>query len=86
MATRMYANGASEDVFAIHPPLQTRMNAGGCLRLDFLFITKSFRLAIVGQAKCPESVSISDVQIGEATYALRALSSSASRNLARSSE
>ena len=86
MATRMYANGASEDVFAIHPPLQTRMNAGGRLRLDFLFITNCFRLAIVGQAICPESVAISDVQIYGDTSPLRALTSSASRNLARSSE
>jgi hypothetical protein len=32
-----------------------------------LFITNSFRLAIVGQAICPESVFISAVQICGAT-------------------
>ncbi len=86
MATRMFANGASEDVFAIHPSLQTRMNAGGLLRLDFLFITNCFRLAIVGQTICPESFAISDVQIYGEISPLRTLSSSASRNLARSPE
>jgi hypothetical protein len=48
------------------------LNAGLCERRerrpdDFLFITNSFRLAIVGQAICPESVFISAVQICGAT-------------------
>ena len=48
------------------------LNAGLCERRerrpdDFLFITNSFRLAIVGQAICPEFVFISAVQICGAT-------------------
>jgi hypothetical protein len=48
------------------------LNAGLCERRerrpdDFLFITNSFRLAIVGQAICPESAFISVVQIYGAT-------------------
>jgi len=51
------------------------LNAGICERRerrpdDFLFITNSFRLAIVGQAKYPESVFISPVQICGATSLL----------------
>ena len=51
------------------------LNAGLCERRerrpdDFLFITNSFRLAIVGQAICPESVFISAVQICGTTSVL----------------
>ena len=52
------------------------LNAGLCERRerrpdDFLFITNSFRLAIVGQAICPEFVFISAVQICGATSVVK---------------